>query len=239
MNEQYVKFLLNKTRKNYNLIAKDYSRTRGKMWEELKFLKEYATNKDKILDLGCGNGRLYELFEEMPVDYYGIDISEKLIEIAKSRYPNTKFQVADALNLPFPDNFFNKIFSIAVFHHIPSEKFRLQFLKEAKRVLKPEGLLILTVWNIYQRKTAWKQIVKNVFLSTFALSKLDFGDVFIPWKNQSGKTVINRYFHHFSKRELKALAKKAGFEVKEIKIMEKITRNLPNKRSNILLIVEK
>ena len=158
MNRDYAKYLLDKTRQDYNLIAEDFSRTRGKMWEELKFLEEYIIDGEKVLDLGCGNGRLYELFKEKFVDYDGVDSAEKMIEIAKSRYPKIKFRVADALNLPFPENFFDKVISIAVLHHIPSEEFRLQFLKEVKRVLKPEGKVILLVWNL----NIWKSLVSRL-----------------------------------------------------------------------------
>lgn len=231
MNERYAKYLLERTQKDYNLIAEDYSRTRGKVWEELKFLKEYVISREKILDLGCGNGRLYELFEEMSVDYYGVDISEKLIEIAKSRHPKDKFQVADALSLPFPDNFFDKIFSIAVLHHIPSEKLKIQFLKEAKRVLKPNGLLILTIWNLW-KVSCLRLHLKHTILKLMGWSKLDFKDIFYPWRNSQGKIIIQRYIHCFTKRELKKVVKKAGFKIKEIGFSG-------NEKRNIYLIAEK
>ena len=221
MNRDYAKYLLDKTRQDYNLIAEDFSRTRGKMWEELKFLEEYIIDGEKVLDLGCGNGRLYELFKEKFVDYDGVDSAEKMIEIAKSRYPKIKFQVADALNLPFPENFFDKVISIAVLHHIPSEEFRLQFLKEVKRALKPEGKVILLVWNL----NIWKSLV-----SRLKNWKLDFGDAFVPW----GKEVL-RYVHRFSKKELKKLAEKVGLKVEEIKILKRPK----SKESNILLVAEK
>ncbi|NCO80431.1 class I SAM-dependent methyltransferase [bacterium] len=221
MEKSYAEYLLKKTEEDYNLIAEDFSRTRGQVWEELRFLEEYLISGEKVLDLGCGNGRLYELFKEKFVDYYGVDSSDKIIEIAKSRYPKTKFQVADALNLPFTENFFDKVISIAVFHHIPSKEFRLQFLNEIKRVLKPEGKIILLVWNL----SIWKS-----FFSFLKNWKLDFGDSFIPW----GKEVL-RYVHRFSKNELKKLAEKGGFKVKEIKTLKRPR----SKESNILLIAEK
>ena len=98
-----------------------------------------------MLDLGCGNGRLYKMIEKLNVDYIGIDLSENLIKKAEELYPNAKFYVASALDLPFPDNMFDKIISIAVLHHIPSYKLRIKFMEEAYRVLKKDGQLILTV----------------------------------------------------------------------------------------------
>ena len=232
MDGKYAKYLLEKTRQDYNIIAQHFSKTRNFVWEELKSLSQYSFTGERVLDLGCGNGRLLEIFKDISVDYIGVDSSEKLIEIAKRKYPKAKFQKGDALNLPFPANYFDKIYSIAVFHHIPSVKFRLRFLREAKRVLKPEGLLILTVWNLWQQKFL-KYHLKFFFLKLIKKSKLDFKDIFYPWKNQAGEVVVQRYVHVFSKRELKKLVKKSGFKTKDIWLWGKA------QRSNILLIAEK
>ncbi len=181
MEQQYAKYLLEKTRRDYNKIAEDFSGTRSKMWKELGFLEEYLKEKDRALDIGCGNGRLYELLREREIEYYGVDFSEKLIDIAKSKFPLAKFQVADGLELPFSDNFFDKAVSIAVLHHIPSEKFRLEFLKEAQRVLKPGGVFILTVWNLNKRRKSLL-LLKYTILKILGKTQLDFGDVFVPGK---------------------------------------------------------
>ncbi len=158
MDKEYAEYLLKNTKENYNLIPEEYSRTRVFISEEVKSLAEYAIPGEKILDSGCANGRFFGVLKEKKIDYYGIDISEKLIEIAKINYPGVNFQVADALNLPFPSNFFDKIYSISVLHHIPSQEFQFQYLKEANRVLKPKGLLILRVWDFWKRKEGWSRI---------------------------------------------------------------------------------
>ncbi len=230
MDKDYAKYLLNKTLQDYNLIAEDYARTRGFIWD-IESLAEYVLPGERILDLGCGNGRLLEIIKDKKIDYIGVDASEKLIEIAKKNYPNSKFQVADALNLPFPDNYFDKIFSIRVLHHFPSEEFRFQFLKEAKRVLKPKGFLILTVWNVWgckDKKYLWL-LIKSTFLKIIGKSKLNFGDTFIPW----GKKVL-RYQHYFTKNELKNLVKKTGFKIKKV-----YTTFGPRQYSDIYIVAEK
>lgn len=234
MERDFAQFLLSKTRQDYNLIAKEFSRKREKPWPEIEFLvNDYLRPGDKVLDLGCGNGRLLEFLKNKEVDYIGVDNSEKLIEIAKSKYPKNRFLVAEGLSLPFPKNYFDKIYSIAVFHHLPSKEFRLLFLKEAKRVLKPAGLLILTVWSLRLR-AFWGLFLKYTFLKLIGLSKLDFGDVFYPWKNSQGKIIISRYLHFFTKKELKKLIKEAGLRLKEIKELKRGKGNY-----NIYLIAEK
>ncbi len=230
MNKDYAKYLLKKTIEDYNLIAEEFARTRYSVWPELNLFGRYVTEGEKILDLGCGNGRLLEIFKDKKVDYIGVDNSEKLIEIAKKKYSKARFQVADALNLPFPNNYFDKVFCIAVLHHIPSEEFRLQFLKEARRVLKSEGFLVLTVWNLWRRASSIKLIIKFTLLKIFGKSKLDFKDIFVPWQK-----TVNRYIHCFTKNELKKLIKKSDFKIKEVGIF----RRGETKNYNIYLIAQK
>lgn len=233
MDKDYAKYLLEKTRQDYNLIAEDYTRTRAFIPEDIKGLSEYTFAGERVLDSGCGSGRFFEVLRDKGIDYFGIDISENLIAIAKKNYPNVKFQVADALNLPFSQNFFDKIYSISVLHHIPSKDFRLQYLKETKRVLKPEGLLILRVWDLWKRKSALKLLFKYTFFKLIGKSKLDFKDVFLPWKDSKGKILIQRYFHCFTKKELEDLVKRAEFKIK------KSWRGGKDPRTNIYIVAEK
>jgi len=164
MKKKYAENLLKKTKQDYDKIAQEFSATRWRIWEEAEFLfNDYVMPGEKVLDLGCGNGRFFEFLKDKDIHYIGVDFSEKLIEIAKNKYPKLKFEVANALNLPFPNNYFDKIYSIAVLHHIPSKQFRLQFLQEARRVLKSNGLLILTVWEPKSKKNL------NLFLKHTAL----------------------------------------------------------------------
>ncbi len=229
MDKEYAKHLLEKTREDYNLIAEEFSRTRSSIWPETKFLLDkYLSSNEKILDLGCGNGRYFEYLKEKNADYFGVDNSKKLIDLAKIRYPKANFHLADALNLPFPDNFFDKVMSIATFHHIPSEELRINFLNEIKRVLKTEGILILTVWNFKETKEFFLYF-KFIILKLFG-SKLDFGDFLEPWGN---KTL--RYYHYFSKKELINLAKKTNLKVKEIGII----KNEKGNRRHTYLVVQK
>jgi len=233
MERSYAEYILKKTKDDYNLIAEDFSRARRFISQDLKTLGEYTLAGERALDLGCGNGRLFEVLRDKKVDYIGADFSEKLIEIAKKRYPEAKFQVTDALNLSFPSNFFDKIYAVSVLQHIPSKEFQLQFLKEAKRVLKPEGLLILRVWDLWRRKKGRKLIFKYTFLKLIGKSKLDFKDIFLPWKDSRGQILIQRYLHCFTKRELEKSVKESGLKIKESWRWGK------DPRSSIYLIAEK
>jgi ubiquinone/menaquinone biosynthesis C-methylase UbiE len=228
MDIEYAKKILEETKENYNLISEDFSRTRNKFWEEMSFISDYAKDGDRVLDLGCGNGRLSELFSEKKIEYYGVDFSEGLINIARKRYPKLNFQVADALNLPFPDGFFDKVFSVAVFHHIPSAELRIKFLKEASRALKPGGTLILSVWSFSLPKEI-RLFVKYFFLKFFKREDVDFRDAFVPWGNK-----LLRYVHSFSKKELTLLFLEVGFKIVE----SRAVKRLKSKEKNLLIIAE-
>ncbi len=230
MDKEYAEYLLEKTREDYNLIADEFSRTREKPWEELKPLFDYYTkNRERVLDLGCGNGRYYDFLKEKQVEYTGLDNSEKLIELAKKRYPGLNFQIGDALRLPLPDNYFDKVFSIAVLHHFPSEGIRLESLDEVRRVLKKGGLLILTVWKFHEKKEILL-LIKYTFLKVIRKSKLDFKDILEPWGKKA-----ERYYHWFSERELIKLFDKSGFKIREAGVI----RNKKGNRRNIYIIAEK
>jgi len=94
MEDQIIKQIIAGTKANYKKIAVKFSDTREKIWPEMEEFKKYIKDGDKILDLGCGNGRLIEAFRNKRVEYTGMDNSKELIEIAKRKFqiPNSKFQ---------------------------------------------------------------------------------------------------------------------------------------------------
>ena len=79
MDRDYAQYLLKKTRQDYNLIAPQFSSTRRFVWRGLESLAKYILSREKVLDLGCGNGRLLQIFKDIDIDYTGIDGSQKLI----------------------------------------------------------------------------------------------------------------------------------------------------------------
>lgn len=179
--------------------------------------------------MGCGNGRNILYFKEKLAEYYGVDNSTELIKIAKEKHPQKDFRVDNALNLSFASNFFDKVYSMAVLHQIPSEEFRLKFLKEAKRVLRPKGLLVLTVWNLY-RTDHILEVAKNAFLKFIGQTKLDYRDILVPWGDRT-----ERYYHFFTQKELKNLAERAGLKVLEVGVV----KSDDNDRQNIYMIAQK
>jgi ubiquinone/menaquinone biosynthesis C-methylase UbiE len=204
--------LLAKVVNDFERMAPHFSKTRRLPWRELTFIKDFVSPGNFVLDLGCGNGRLFQLFSDLNIFYVGLDISTKLIKEAQKAYTQqgAQFIISDALKLPFSSGSFDIVFSIALLHHIPSWEYRCQLVKEVYRVLKESGLFFVSVWNLWQRRYL-KFMLKSFLAKFFSLSDLDFKDLFIPWKSADGRIIAERYCHAFTRSELKRLFKLADF----------------------------
>ncbi len=211
MNRDKALEILQKTTEDYKKISKEFIETRKKPWSSFFGFKKYIGNDDKILDVGCGPGRLIEIFKDTDVEYVGFDISEEEIAFAERTFLgrshpfkgatlkiSPKFFVWDIVNIPWPfeNESFNVVFMVAVFHHIPSEALRQETLAEARRVLKPGGKLIMTNWNL---RSAWaiKKFWPEILRTIFPHKNLDRGDFFAPWKLKRKK--IPLYFPLFQR----------------------------------------
>jgi ubiquinone/menaquinone biosynthesis C-methylase UbiE len=96
----------------------------------------------KVLDIGCGNGRLGSLLVT-DNDVEGIDFSEKAVEEARKK--GVKARVGDvAAGLPFSDKIFDMVLIADVLEHVFDP---LGLLTEAKRVLKPGGSILFFIPN--------------------------------------------------------------------------------------------
>ena len=225
--------ILAKNKELYNQIAEDFSSTRYKIWPEFEYFKGYLQKNQDILVLGCGNGRLLELLKEYQPNYLGVDFSQRLIEQAKQKWPDYNFQIGDALDLSFLNQKFDIVFLIATLHHIPSQKLREKVLRNIYSVLKPGGKLLMTNWNLWQKRYL-KYIIKYSLMKMSQPSKeiiegvkarnLDLQDVFVPWQKK-----YLRYIHSFTELNISRLMKKTGFE---------IIKNVSNTR-NIITVAKK
>jgi tocopherol O-methyltransferase len=119
--------------------------------EILSWSGDFAAKRPQdILDVGCGIGgsSLY-LAEKFGARVTGITLSPVQAHRAQERarevnlHSQTDFQVANALNMPFPDRSFDLVWSLESGEHMPD---KVKFLQECHRVLKPGGKLIFVTW---------------------------------------------------------------------------------------------
>jgi ubiquinone/menaquinone biosynthesis C-methylase UbiE len=101
---------------------------------------------DYIIDVGCGSGRLAKpLAEYLAGNYLGIDVVPELLDYARTIVgrPDWRFQLASGLTIPEQDAKANFVCFFSVFTHLLHEE-SFVYLREAKRVLKPGGKIVLS-----------------------------------------------------------------------------------------------
>ncbi len=107
-----------------------------------------------VLDICCGTGKQCRLIGDNGQRAIGLDIDPKMVEYAASKYPHLLFICADAGRIPLQKKSFNGVIISYALHDKPPEM-RTRMLAEAKRLLVPEGKIILVdfenPWNRLSR----------------------------------------------------------------------------------------
>jgi SAM-dependent methyltransferase len=90
----------------------------------------------RVVDLGCGSGTFTNLLGERGYDVSGIDISPKLVELARRKYPLLRFDEGDVEALPHESSSVDGVMLSGIVHHLPNPK---RCAAEVMRVLRPKG----------------------------------------------------------------------------------------------------
>lgn len=174
----------------YQQIANHFNHSRGESkWDWIESFLDQYPSPNTVCDVGCGSGR------NMRANCFGIDNCENFIQICQEK--GLKVKLSEITNILLPDESYNAIICIAVFHHLDSEDKRIKALLEMKRILKLEGQILLSVWSKNQPETT-----KRTFT---------YGDNLVPW-NDHGK-IYQRYYYIFKIDEIKNLFIKAGLTI--------------------------
>lgn len=156
--------------KQWNRIFKKQGKVFLKPQEDIPKIVKLFKKKGikKVLDLGCGSGRHTVYLAKNGFDVYGIDIAPVGIKLTKDWLKQEKLRADLKLGsiyqkLPYEDNFFDAIIAIQVINHGKIESIR-KLIKEMKRVLKPNGLIFITVTQQTKVKN-WRinSIQKEIF----------------------------------------------------------------------------
>jgi len=135
----------------------------GQAWIELYvrpdlelICKSRPATELRILELGCGAGRMTKGFSEIFGFVDAVDVSAEMIDKARSALsacPNVRFHVTDGATLSiFPDGEFDFIFSAIVFQHIPRKSIVRSYINEASRLLRPGCVFKFQVEGVPIRK---------------------------------------------------------------------------------------
>jgi SAM-dependent methyltransferase len=116
----------------------------------------------RVLDIGCGAGAFLRLVGERGGQPFGIDASEPLIALARTRLPHADLRVGDMEDLPYADASFDLVTGFNAFFF--ADDF-VAALREAGRVTRPGAPIVIQVWGAHERcdLEAMKAIARPFF----------------------------------------------------------------------------
>ncbi|MCK4365615.1 MAG: methyltransferase domain-containing protein [Thermoplasmatales archaeon] len=210
-----TKVYTKKSEDTWNAIAHSFDSTRRKTWKECIDFIDSLPKTSIVADVGSGNGRHLIPCAKHCKKVIGLDVSGELLKITQeklmeNKLVNVDLVHSDAVNIPLNENSVDAVLFIAALHNVPQRYRRIKALKEINRILKPNGKAIISVWS------RWQDKFRQHFLRK-CLTKVDkneFGDIDVYWR-QHGLN-IPRFYHLYSKRELKQDLEQAGFEILEL-----------------------
>lgn len=168
-----------------------------------------------ILEAGCGTGRWINSLKNKNAKIFGLDFSLEMLKISRKDGQSSNLINADAVHIPFKNNFFDLIFCVNAIHHFPDKE---KFISECKRVLSSNGMLAVfgvdphidKDWYIYDYfdnvyENDLKRFSSNEFLKDLLIVE-NFVDIEVKiaeeiYHERIGKDVLNDPFlekHHCS-----------------------------------------
>lgn len=190
-------------------LADDYKNNSGLQWDwAVESIEHFSFNpNDKILDVGCGDGKITALIAKQIQNGFvvGIDISEKMVMKASSLFSqqkNLSFIIGNAIEIPFREQF-DKIVSFCTLHWILQQEQALNSMKDS---LKPDGIMLLVLPGKAPNNIAG--------ISEKLVSSEKWSAYFPSFKQER---------IYYTKNEYAALLAKSGLKIQSIKEADSIT----------------
>ena len=225
MKQETATKLIDLNRQFNQTFAGPFSATRQRLQPGVRRVAGDLLHMPVLLDLGCGNGELALHLIQMGFRgyYLGVDFSPGLITAARDKLSgrsNVVFELVDLTSPDWDDNVQyllekhnvdqpGAVLAFAVLHHIPGETLRLTLLNKVKRLIRPGGMFLHSVWQ-FQNSPRLSKRVQPWSLASLAEAEVDPGDYLLDWRH-AGTGL--RYVHQFNEPELSKLADQAGFSI--------------------------
>jgi len=243
-------------RRFYELNADEFARSRSAAWPGWGRVLERWTSRAgdsslaRVLDLGCGNGRIWPSLWSRVQDVeavVGLDLSLPLLRrargLARASGETAVCVRADCFgefDLPVRSGGFDLVTLFGAAHHIPSFEQRSRVLARAMEAVRPGGLLAATFWRraVLSRKRtiAWQAYVDHGAV-TLDPSDLEPGDYLLGWGSTGERPSLGavRYCHLFDELEVDACKAALG----GVSWSESFNADGPGGEDNRYLIVQK
>lgn len=179
---------------DYDAIAESFS----KNYDNIEYCKEYVQefvknlNGKSVLDVGCGAGDFTNYLHKLGIQAKGIDFSNKMLSIARKKYPDIEFENADICEYK-TTNLYDGIFTKDMLFHLADEDI-VKTLRKFKKMLKPDGRICII---LEMPQKAGEQIL---------VEELD----------QNYKI----YYNYLTPQKLKNLLEQENITINDIKIVE-------------------
>ncbi|MBB5853939.1 class I SAM-dependent DNA methyltransferase [Amycolatopsis umgeniensis] len=138
---------LDATRDSYDTVAEDYAVRVGQLFDQepigRAMLAAFAEQvRGPVVDVGCGPGHVTAHLASLGLDVSGVDLSPKMVEIARRQYPDLRFSVGSMTALDLPDGELGGLVAWWSIFHLPPEVLPALFA-EFRRTLAPGGRLLV------------------------------------------------------------------------------------------------
>src|SRR5262245_57497157 len=139
----------------------------------------------RIVDAGCGSAKWPIHLRRLGYDVVGIDLSAEACRVARANDPTVVLAVADARRLPFADGSVDGVLSLGVVEH--DERGPLAGLREVRRILRPGGVLVLSV--------PFNNVLRRLIVNRL--------QSFVTWRRRRARWKLGFVEYRFSEREVR------------------------------------
>jgi SAM-dependent methyltransferase len=199
---------------------------------EVTLLQDLIDKDEKVLEEGCGTGRLFLEMQKAGYDITGFDFTERHTEIVKEKDPEAKVMRGDWHQTGFKDASFGTVYSLGrnILHDY-SIVDQVQLFRETNRILKSGGKFIFDIPN--REKGSYEKMVDEYGkeMKARGIKNFRYGTIY---DSPDGQNFATRYA--YCEEDIQLLAQMTGFKIKEVRRTELAT---DQRDENLYFVLEK